>query len=89
MPKEQENHPKIHHSTRLGDLRCGTKDFRCGTKDFRCGTKNFRCGDKVGEKLPRISPICTPLMCVWGGGEGGGEMGFKMDGRARMPETCS
>ena len=79
MPKEQENHPKIHHSTRLGDLRCGTKDFRCGTK-------NFRCGDKVGEKLPRISPICTPLMCVGGGKV---EMGFKMDGRARMPETCS
>ena len=35
MPKELENHPKIHYSTRLGDLK-----IRCGAKDFRYGAKS-------------------------------------------------
>ena len=33
LPKELENHPKIHHSPRLGDLK-----IKCGTKRReRCG----------------------------------------------------
>ena len=42
LSRERENYHKIHHSTRLVDLkiRCGAKDFRYGTKSRleRCGT---------------------------------------------------
>ena len=55
MPKELGNHPKIHHSTRLGDLK-----IRCGAKDLGAAAKVGEKGValKVGEKT---ASHLTPL----------------------------
>ena len=53
MPKELGNHPKIHHSTRLGDLK-----IRCGAKDLGAAAKVGEKGValKVGEKTASHAP---------------------------------